>query len=126
VKVERALSSSLPAAETPCLVAPDGFLGAYRRAAREPAKPDVLSDLLALIGYDAQPAVIESWSLQQRVEAEVYAINVHLKAGDNKGLRKHPKPAWMPEPWEGAPVDTSAMREDLRGAFDGPGGTVLP
>lgn len=106
------------------LVAPDGFLGAYRRAAREPAPPQRLSGLLALIGYAASPEIIERWSLQQRVEAEVHAINVHLRASDNV-LRKHPRPSWMPEPWRGEAQDVSHLREDLRGAFEGPGGTVL-
>lgn len=81
---------------------PLGFKGAYERAAADPAEPRVLSDLLALVGYDATPSTIEQWSLERRVEAEVYAVNVHLRASDNQPMRRHPKPAWMPEPWTGA------------------------
>lgn len=108
-----ALSPSPPT----IVMAPDGFLGLYRRIVRDPAKPPQLSDLLALIGYDASPAVIETWPLAQRIEAEAYACNVHLRASDNV-LRKHPKPAWMPKPWQG-----QAQGE---GIFEGPGGTVIP
>ena len=125
MKVERALSASLAATDLAVLGAPEGFLGAYRRAAKEPASAGVLGDLLALIGYEAAPEVIERWSLQKRVEAEVHAVNVHLRAQDNV-LRRHPRPSWMGEPWLGEPRDTSSVREDLRGAFDGPSGTVLP
>lgn len=97
--------------------APPGFKGAYERAAREPAEPEVLSDLLALVGYDASPTVCGSWTLEQRVEAEVYACNVHLIASDNRGMRRHPRPAWMPEPWGGSSEGESIL--------DTPGGTLL-
>lgn len=97
-------------------LAPQGFKGAYERAARSPVDPVVLSDLLALVGYEAKPDAIERWSLEHRVQAEVYAVNVHLRASDNV-MRKHPRPGWMPEPWRGP-----ESRDEV--AF-GPGGTPL-
>lgn len=104
---------------------PRGFGAAYRRAMREPLKAHALSDLLALIGYDAAPEVIERWSAIQRAQAQVYATNVHLRAGDN-AIQRHPRPDWMPEPWQGDPPCLDHIREDLRGAFEGPGGTPIP
>lgn len=99
------------------MTAPAGFKGAYERARRYPTTARVLSDLLALVGYDAHPSEIARWSLERRVEAEVYAVNVHLRASDNKPMRKHPRPAWMPEPWGGIPEGESIL--------DTQGGTPL-
>lgn len=95
---------------------PPGFKGAYARAARDPAEPQVLSDLLSLVGYEASARAIASWPMERRIEAEVHAVNVHLRASDNV-LRKHPRPAWMPEPWEGVPEGESSVSP--------PGGTPL-
>ena len=77
----------------------------------------MLSDLLALVGYDAHPSEIARWSLERRVQAEVYAVNVHLRAADNKFMRSHPHPAWMPPPWGGIAAGDSIL--------DTPGGTPL-
>jgi hypothetical protein len=96
--------------------APLGFQGVYQRVARDPARPEVLSDLLALIGYDAAPEDIERWTTERRVEAEVHAVNVHLRAQENR-LRAHPRPAWMPEPWQGQNVG--------EGVFAGPAGSKV-
>lgn len=79
---------------------PPGFKSVYARVARIPVSLPILSDMLGLVGYEASPAVLETWSVEQRVQAEVYAANVHLRASDNV-LRKHPKPDWLPEPWQG-------------------------
>ena len=98
-------------------VSPVGFASAYRRARSEPASARELSDLLALVGYDASPKVIETWSIDKRVEAEVYAVNVHLRAAEHP-IRRCPRPEWMPEPWQG--------EETGEGIFAGPGGTVVP
>lgn len=98
-------------------VSPVGFAAAYARVRREPAEPAVLSDLLALVGYEASPELVRSWPLDRRVEAEVYATNVHLRASDNI-LRRCPRPAWMPEPWQG--------QNEGEGLFGGPTGTPLP
>jgi len=97
--------------------APAGFQAAYDRVERDPACPQVLSDLLALVGYEAPPSVVKTWSLERRVEAEVYATNVHLIASDNRGLRRHPHPAWMPPAWGGSTEGASIL--------DTPGGTLL-
>ena len=62
---------------------------------------------------------------RKRVEAVVYAANVALRASDNP-IQRHPHLSWLPErPWQGPPADTSHIRADLRGAFDGPGGTPI-
>jgi len=97
-------------------VSPVGFAAAYRRCRANPATPSSLSDLLALVGYEASAEDIETWPLDRRVEAEVYAVNVHLRASDNP-IQKCPRPDWMPEPWQG--------QECGEGAFAGPGGTPL-
>lgn len=82
------------------VAAPPGFKGAYERAVRHPASPRVLADILSLVGYDVEPETIERWTLQKRVEVEVWACREHLVASDNP-LRRHPRPSWLPEPWKG-------------------------
>jgi hypothetical protein len=78
--------------------APLGFRSKYRTVAKDMAQPQILSDILGLIGYDATPDDIKGWPDAKRVQLEVYACNVHLRASDNI-LRKHPKPEWLPEAW---------------------------
>lgn len=95
---------------------PVGFAAAYRRVRLDPATPEELSLLLSLVGYEARPAAIARWPLEKRVEAEVYAVNVHLRASDNV-LRRCPRPSWLTEPWQGTPAG--------EGVFEGPGGTVV-
>lgn len=96
---------------------PRGFGRAYCEVANDPAPADVLSDILALVGYEAKEADIKAWDLRRRIEAQVYAANEHLRASDNP-IQRHPRPEWLPEPWRGTD------RGD--GAFAGPGGTPLP
>lgn len=79
---------------------PRGFKGAYERVAKDPASAQVLSDILSLVGFDVAPEVVELWPLEKRVEAEVWACREHAVASDNP-LRRHPKPEWLPEPWQG-------------------------
>ncbi len=91
---------------------PRGFGSQYRDAAREQlaelakGKPGEvigrIRDLLVLIGYEASTSVVAEWDLRKRVEAEVYALNVHLRASDNP-IQAHPKLAWLPDPWKGEP-----------------------
>ena len=103
---------------------------------RHPASVRALSDLLALVGYDASPETIETWPLLRRVEAEVHATNLHLRASDN-ALHRHPRPSWMPEPWQGETESLSThpfdgMTRDqlldpsVGSVWESPGGTVLP
>ena len=80
--------------------APKGFKAQYRRVAAVPATPEQLIDLLTLIGYTATPEHVAGWTLRARVEAEIFAVNVHLRASDNI-LRAHPKPSWFPNAWKG-------------------------
>lgn len=98
------------------LAAPRGFGAAYRRAAKEPAPAETLCSLLSLVGYETTAEAVELWSIVRRVQAEVYAINVHLRASDN-ALQRHPRPEWMPEPWQGPRLG--------EGVFEAPGGTPL-
>jgi hypothetical protein len=97
--------------------APPGYKRNYRNLAKDPAIADVLVDLLALIGYSATAEQIAAWPLRARVEAEAYAVFVHISANDNV-VRKHPKPVWFPEPWLGP--------QSGDGVFAGPTGTKLP
>lgn len=89
---------------------PYGFGKAYSRAATDhiefnrTGKPERLlesvSGILGLVGYEASPAVIASWPLRRRVEAQVYCGNLHVRASDNP-VPRCPKPEWLPEPWCG-------------------------
>jgi len=114
---------------------PRGFGKAYLRTAKDDlamageGKPgEVISsviDLLTLVGYEATREQVADWDLRKRVEAVLYAATEHLRASDNPSPR-HPRPSWLPErPWQGPPADTSHIRSDLRGAFDGPSGTPI-
>lgn len=94
--------------------APPGFGREYARVVGRPADAVTLATLLAVVGYEVSAETIEGWPFTRRVEAEVYATNVHLRASDH-WCRPHPKPAWMPVPWQGP----------SEGLFAGPGGTPL-
>lgn len=113
---------------------PRGFGAVYRRvlkdhfaliAAGEPGKliSEVI-DLLALVGYEATVEQVADWDLRRRVEAVIYAANEYARASDNP-VQRHPRPSWLPNPWQGPPRDVSRVREDLRGAFAGPRGTPI-
>lgn len=80
--------------------APLGFRSKYRVCAKDMASPQILADILGLIGYDAKPDDIKGWSNEKRVQLEVYACNVHLRATSDNIIRKHPKPEWLKEAWE--------------------------
>ena len=102
---------------------PRGFGAAYQRVIRKHLSlPDVsgsaaVSDLLALIGYQASPEQVSGWNLRKRVEAVVYAATEHARASDNH-VRRHPRPLWLPEcAWQGP--------DQGEGAFAGPSGTPI-
>jgi hypothetical protein len=95
---------------------PRGFGAAYRECAADPVDEETLSDILALVGYDASPEEIHEWPLDRRVEAEVWAARVHLRASDNP-IRVPPRPEWMPAPWLGPSRG--------KGIFGGPAPTPL-
>jgi hypothetical protein len=97
-------------------ITPVGFAADYRRVRSNPATAEALSSLLSLVGYEATVEVVERWSAEKRVEAEVWAVNAHLRASDNI-LRRCPQPEWLPAPWQGP--------EAGDGVFAGPSGTVL-
>lgn len=81
-------------------VAPFGFASHYKSIWQEPAEPEVLRDLLELVGWTADLATIAAWPLSRRVEAEAYVVRVHLRASDNI-VRVPQRPRWMGEPWKG-------------------------
>jgi len=89
--------------------APPGFKTAYVRVARDPASASVLRDILGLVGYDVTVDTIRNWSREQRVSAEVWAANAHLRASDNI-LRKCPQPDWLPAPWAGPEMTATVVR----------------
>lgn len=96
---------------------PRGFGVEYLRHAELDGDHRVLVDLLALIGYAATEEQIAGWNLRRRVEASVYAANVHARASDNP-IPRHPPLAWLPDPWKGPWAG--------EGAFSGPTGTPIP
>lgn len=77
-----------------------GFGALYRKLAANPATPETVRAVLSLIGYIASEADIKAWPLFRRIEAEAYALCVHLRASDNP-TRVPVRPAWFPEPWKG-------------------------
>lgn len=114
---------------------PRGFGAAYKREAQQQleliaqGKPGAIvgaiQDLMALVGYAPTVAAIADWPLRKRVEAVVYAVNVHLRASDN-AIQRHPDLEWLPESWKGTRAERPAhIRPDLWGAFDGPTPTEI-
>jgi hypothetical protein len=103
---------------------PVGFAANYARVRRDPATPEQLESLLSLVGYEASARSIECWPLERRVEAEVYATNVHLRANENP-LRRCPRPDWFGEPWLGPERSLDHLPMILRDAFEGSRGTPL-
>lgn len=80
---------------------PRGFGKDYKWRARNGGpKPQVLRDILELVGYTATLEALGKWTLFRRVQVEAYAARIHLNAGD-AGLQHHVRPSWMPEPWKG-------------------------
>lgn len=99
---------------------PYGFGRQYVEEAREQTRlfhekrpgeiVECVLTLLGLIGYTATTETISDWDLRKRVEAVVYARNVHLRASDNP-LRAHPPLKWLPEPWRGAsPLELTELQ----------------
>lgn len=106
---------------------PRGFGAAYRREIKRQfeliakGKPgeiiSVVSDLLALVGYEVTREQIADWDLRKRVEAVIYAATEHARASDNP-IQRHPMLPWLPDrPWQGP--------HQGKGAFAGPGGTPI-
>jgi hypothetical protein len=113
---------------------PRGFGRMYARVAKDdlewipagkPSKISSVIDLLALVGYAATVEQVADWDLRRRVEAVVYAATEYARASDNP-VQRHPRPSWLPNPWQGPPADVSHIRADLRGVFAGPSGTPIP
>lgn len=96
---------------------PRGFGVEYSRHVEFADDHDTLIDLLGLIGYSATKSQIVKWDLRRRVEASVYAANVHARASDNP-VQRHPPLSWLPAPWKGP--------QSGDGVFAGPTPTVIP
>lgn len=113
---------------------PRGFGAWYRREAADQmrlfraGKPgEIIGGIIGLmrtVGFEPTVAAVADWPMRKRVEAVVYCAVVALRASDN-AIQRHPDLPWLPEPWKGKPLDTSHIRADLRGAFDGPGPTEI-
>lgn len=105
---------------------PRGFGALYRRAARDQlaalakGRPGEviggLRSIMRLVGYEASIATVADWPLRKRLEAEIYCATEYARASDNP-VRRHPKPAWLPVPWQGPWAG--------EGAFAGPTPTVV-
>jgi hypothetical protein len=63
----------------------------------KPAKPQVLSDILLLVGVQVPPEQVARWSDGQRLDAERWASAVHLDASDNT-VKVPPKPEFLQFP----------------------------
>lgn len=97
---------------------PFGFGREYTRALKSEARllakgsPGQVIELIRnqreLIGYTASIESISNWPHRKRIEASVYASNIHLRASDNI-MRAHPKPEWLPEPWAGGRHRTNLL-----------------
>jgi hypothetical protein len=67
-----------------------------------PCPPDVLRNLLLLVGVTVSEDQVDSWTLEERAEVERWASAVHLDASDNE-VQVPPRPAVLdttaPDPW---------------------------
>jgi hypothetical protein len=63
----------------------------------EPIEPSALSDLLSLVmdGKHPSPEQAAAWTLEQRAEAEAWAVAESLIASDNLNVERLPRPAWL-------------------------------
>jgi len=104
---------------------PRGFGREYRRVARDHAhvlakgSPGEvirrIQDILSLIGYAPTVAAVADWDARKRVEAFVYASNVHARASDNF-IPRHPPLSWLPEPWDGGYDNFGALPTPIGGS----------
>lgn len=88
---------------------------------------DVVIDVMSLVGYAPTREAVANWPMRKRVEAIVYAANVHARASDNP-IQHHPELPWLRniKPWCGPPaVRPEHIRADLWGAFAGPTPTEI-
>lgn len=56
--------------------------------------PSVCEDVLLLIG-ETPPSDPKTWTESQLAIAYDYAIRIHLRASDNRGVRLHPRPRFL-------------------------------
>ena len=66
---------------------------------------DDLQYLLAVVGLAPRLETVTAWSQEQRLEAEKWAVAVHLRASDNV-VHVPQRPAFLPAPWKGPYLDT--------------------
>lgn len=104
---------------------PRGFGREYKRVARDHAHALAaghpgevirsIQDILGLVGYAPTVDAIAEWDPRQRVEAVVYAANVHTRASDNV-VQRHPPLPWLPAPWIGAGHGADLVPTPIGGA----------
>ena len=71
---------------------PRGFGEEYKRAiVNNNERAERVADLLGLIGLSVTVEQVRAWPFRRQVDAEVYAINVHLRASDN-AIQACPRP----------------------------------
>lgn len=98
---------------------PRGFGTWYKAYAKGELTPSCIRDCIELIGYTASDKEIEYWGKLKRVQAIVYAVNVHLRASDNP-IRRHPKPDWITvDPWKGSSDTINPKPTSLDFSVDG-------
>jgi ribosome modulation factor len=73
-----------------------GVEAAEQMRARIEYPAEILINMLALIEVQVDAATVESWTLEQRVQAQEFAAAVHLSASDNDDVVVPPRPDFLP------------------------------
>lgn len=79
---------------------PFGFGAAHWRAYDDGNDAFLTRMALLMVGIDVSETFVESWHPFCRAAAEVWAVRVHLRAGDCP-IRVPPKPNFLPQAWQG-------------------------
>lgn len=61
----------------------------------KPLVPQALQDLISLVEDPPVIEVIQSWTIEQRMEVEHWAVREHLHASDN-AIPRRPRPQFLP------------------------------
>lgn len=80
------------------------------RVEMPPASDETLIDMLGLISITVDLPTVQSWTPEQRRQAESYAAAVHLKAGDHDDVKVPPRPEFLPAEVTPATEDAPASK----------------